>query len=113
MSDGTKSDDGKLRLDLLPIEPLEEIAKVLTFGARKYGAWNWTKGFRWSRLIGACFRHLFAWVRGENIDPETKLSHLAHAGCCILFLLWHEKHRKELDDRLSALLEPNLVRDPR
>ncbi len=96
---GTKSDEGKNRLDLLPTESLEEIAKVLTFGAKKYADYNWTKGFTWSRLLGATLRHLFAFMRGEDKDPESGLSHLAHAGCCILFLLYHEKYHTDLDDR--------------
>lgn len=96
---GTKNDTEKNRLDLLPTEALEEIAKVLTFGAKKYADYNWTKGFVWSRLLGATLRHLFAFMRGEDKDPESGISHLAHAGCCILFLLYHEKHHTDLDDR--------------
>lgn len=87
-----KYDGGKPRMELLPREGLEEIAKVLTFGAAKYDAHNWRKGMAWSRLAGACARHLFAWVAGENKDPESGLSHLAHAGCCIVFLLTYEAH---------------------
>lgn len=98
-SKATKHDEGKLPLDLLPVESIEEIAKVLQFGQRKYDSWNWSKGFKWSRLLGACLRHLFAYMRGEDKDPESGLSHLAHCGCCILFLLYHEKYYKSLDDR--------------
>lgn len=97
--EATKHDNEKNRLDLLPVESLEEIAKVLTFGAKKYADWNWAKGFKWSRLIGASMRHLFAFARGEDKDPESGLSHLAHLGCCVLFLIYHEKHHKNLDDR--------------
>lgn len=96
---GIKHDTQKVRLELLPTCALEEIAKVLDFGAKKYETWNWTKGFKWSRLIGASMRHLFAFARGEDKDPESGLSHLAHLGCCVLFLLYHEKHHKNLDDR--------------
>lgn len=98
---GLKFDAGKLRLDLLPIEIIEEIAKVLTFGANKYGAWNWTKGIVYSRLIGAALRHFFAFIRGEDKDPESGLPHLAHAITCMLFLLWMTKYRPELDDRFK------------
>jgi hypothetical protein len=38
-------------------------------------------------------------MRGEDKDPESGLSHLAHLGCCVVFLIWHEKYKKELDDR--------------
>ena len=36
---------------------------------------------------------------GEDKDPESGLSHLAHAACCIMFLLEFEKTHPELDDR--------------
>lgn len=99
MSGGTKFDQDKPRMELLPSVALEEIAKVLTFGAKKYADHNWKKGISFSRLLGAAFRHLTAYIRGEDKDPESGLSHLAHLGCCIMFLLWHEKYRKDLDDR--------------
>lgn len=96
---GTKHDDGKVRVELLPFESLSEIAKVLAFGAKKYADHNWRKGFAWSRLLGATLRHLFAWALGEDKDAETGLSHLAHAGCELMFLLAHELHGYGTDDR--------------
>lgn len=84
---GLKYDEGKIGVHLLPPGALLEIAKVLDFGARKYAAWNWSKGLLYTRLYAALLRHLWAWFRGEDSDPETGLSHLAHAGCCVLFLL--------------------------
>ena len=96
-----KFDQEKIRMDLLPSEALEEIAKVLTFGAKKYDSWNWTKGLKYSRLTGAALRHILAWKDGQDKDPETNISHLAHAGCCILFLLWMEKNRLDMDDRFK------------
>jgi len=104
---GTKHDQDKVRLELLPIESLEEVAKVLTHGANKYQPYNWTKGFKFTRLVGACMRHLFAWTRGEDKDPETGLSHLAHAACCLLFLIWMQKFRPNLDDRFKSQQEVN------
>lgn len=94
-----KLDEGKNRLDLLPIYPLEEVGRVLTFGAKKYAPSAWRAGMDWSRLYGAAFRHLFAWWRGEENDKETGLSHLAHALCCIMFLLEYTKTKKGTDDR--------------
>lgn len=96
---GRKDDSAKVPMDLLPYPALSEIAKVLDFGARKYSKWNWRGGIVWSRVVGAALRHIFAWMNGENKDPETGLSHLAHAGCCILFLLTYELEHPELDDR--------------
>lgn len=97
-----KFDDNKVPVELLPTQALEEIAKVLAFGAKKYDSWNWAKGFKWTRLIGAAIRHLYAYQRGEDKDPESGLSHLAHAGCCILFLLQHEISGLGQDDRFKG-----------
>jgi hypothetical protein len=96
---GVKYDIGKVGVHLLPPEPLVEIARVLDFGAKKYAAYNWTNGINYSRVYGAALRHLWSWWRGEDLDPETGLSHLAHAGCCVLFLLQYTKNRKTFDDR--------------
>jgi hypothetical protein len=94
-----KYDDDKLPLHLLSTTALEQIAEVLQFGAQKYAAHNWRKGFVWSRPLSAAMRHLLAFNNGEDRDPESNLSHLAHAACCIMFLLEFEKTRPELDDR--------------
>lgn len=99
LTEGTKFDADKIRFDLLPPESLEEIARVFTFGARKYDDRNWEKGIAWGRVFGAAMRHMWAWWRGEEKDAETGLSHLAHAGCCVMFLLWYEKRRRQFDDR--------------
>lgn len=99
---GRKADQDKIPMELLPTPALEEIARVLAFGAQKYDRWNWRGGIAYSRVIGAALRHIFSWLNGEDKDPETGLSHLAHAGCCILFLLTYEKERPEWDDRYKT-----------
>lgn len=96
---GIKYDTGKAPLHLLPVETLEELAKVLAFGADKYGDWNWAAGFKWSRLYGAALRHLYAHMRGESKDPESGISHLTHCACNLLFLVYHEQHGLGEDDR--------------
>lgn len=99
MSEAKKLDTGKNRLDLLSVPALLAIGDVLTYGAGKYDPHNWRNGFSWSRLIGATLRHFLAWMSGEDKDPETGLSHLAHAGCNIMFLLEHEIRQLGKDDR--------------
>ena len=94
-----KFDQDKLPLNLLSTEALNQIAAVLKFGAQKYAAHNWRKGFQWSRPLAAAMRHLTAFNDGEDLDPESGLSHLAHAACCLMFLLEFEKTHPELDDR--------------
>jgi hypothetical protein len=91
MARGKKYDQGKNRVDLLDIRALEEIARVLTYGAKKYSEENWKLVPNlYRRYYGALLRHIFAWMRGERVDKETKITHLAHAGACILFLLGAE-----------------------
>lgn len=98
-TEGQKFDTDKLRYELLPPELLEETARVLTFGAVKYADRNWELGMKWSRPFGALMRHMWAWWRGENTDPETGYSHLAHAACCIAFLVSYERRGSGTDDR--------------
>lgn len=96
---GLKYDEEKPRMALLDPYAMEELSKVLTFGAQKYSAWNWTEGIHTSRLLSACLRHVFAHLRGEDADPESGLPHLAHAMCCLMFALSMGKRHPELDDR--------------
>lgn len=95
-----KDDNAKTRYDLLPPELLEETAKVLTFGAQKYSAHNWAQGASWSRYFSAMMRHMWAWWRGEDNDPETGFSHLAHAACCLSFLIAYQRRGLGEDDRI-------------
>jgi hypothetical protein len=96
---GIKHDAGKAPMELLPFEALTEVAKVLAFGAKKYSAWNWILGFNHSRLLGASIRHLSEYQQGRDLDEESNLSHLAHAACCILFLLSLKLLNRGVDDR--------------
>ncbi len=96
---GLKLDQDKPDMSLLSPIALERITEVLNFGKKKYAAHNWRKGIVYSRLLAALLRHVFSYLKGEDKDPESGLSHLAHAGCCVMFLLEFETTRKDLDDR--------------
>lgn len=88
LNDGIKHDQDKIRMDLIPFGPLEDIAKVLTFGAKKYAPDNWKHvPDAVARYEAAMLRHISAYKKGEMMDPETGLPHLAHAGCCLMFLM--------------------------
>lgn len=97
--EGVKFDGDKLPYDLIPPELLESVAKVLQFGAKKYAPRNWEKGMSWGRVFSALMRHMWAWWRKEDKDPETGFSHLEHAACCIAFLIAYEKRGVGSDDR--------------
>lgn len=92
MTQGMKFDAGKPDYTLVPWDGVEEIVKVLEFGAKKYERDNWkyVDGAQ-TRYLAAAFRHIIAYNQGQTTDQETGLSHLAHAGCCLLFLLSLEK----------------------
>jgi len=107
----TKHDQGKPRFELIPATALAEVAKVMAFGAGKYGDHNWRTGpdfFTWTRLSGALLRHTFAWMRGEDLDPETGLSHMAHAACNALFLLEYITVKLGKDDRNGSAVTKTL-----
>ena len=101
-----KFDQDKLPLNLLSTEAMNQTAAVLKFGAQKYAEHNWRKGFTWSRPLAAAMRHLTAFNDGEDKDPESGLSHIAHAACCLMFILEFEKTHPELDDRYKSNLPP-------
>lgn len=90
-SEGIKCDDSKLRYDLVPSKPFEELVKVLTFGANKYSPNNWqlVEPAR-PRYSAALMRHFELWRQGEQFDKETHIHHLAHVACNALFLTWFD-----------------------
>jgi hypothetical protein len=89
---GRKFDAGKLDYTLVPFDAVDEVVKVLMFGAQKYDRDNWRYvDNALQRYTAAAYRHMTAYSKGEKTDPETGISHLAHVGCCILFMLSLEK----------------------
>lgn len=88
-----KDDTGKPQMRLLPWAALVEVARVMTWAVvhkpNPYPVDNW-KGVEAQRYEDAALRHLSAHLEGERNDPESGLSHLAHAACCVLFLLWFQ-----------------------
>lgn len=99
IGEGIKHDTGKLRYDLIPADALEELAKVYTMGAKKYGDRNWEKGMDWSRLFGAMLRHSWSWFRGEKFDQQDGQHHLSSVAWCALALMSYEMRKVGKDDR--------------
>ena len=96
---GRKDDTGKLRFDLLPVEPLQRLAEVYTIGAKKYEDRNWQKGLVWGRVFAALMRHAWSWWGGERLDVVDGQHHLASVAWCALALIEYERTHPELDDR--------------
>ena len=86
-----KHDISKPDLSIVPVSGIEGVAGALTFGAAKYGRDNYKGGMESHRLVAACLRHVFAWQQGESLDPESNLSHLAHAATNLFMLIETER----------------------
>lgn len=116
---GKKFDGGKDRWDLIPMEAVEQLVRVFTFGAEKYGPNNWQNlsDFR-NRFFGAMMRHKMLADKGETFDPESGLMHSAQVAWNALVLLWKDMQdipAEEIDrqyqeglERMRAAKEPGL-----
>lgn len=92
--DGGEKEVKLARFGLIPQEALEEVAKVYGYGALKYSDHNWRKGYPWTLSLDALGRHISSFTKGEEIDPESGLPHLAHATFHLLTLLTWSKDRE-------------------
>lgn len=110
---GRKTDQDKLRWSLLPYGTIVQVLGVLEFGAKKYSVGNWAHvPDARTRYYDAAMRHLEAWWLGQEKDPESDLPHLAHAVCCLLFLMWFDVQVAERDEILTKL-KKEMVDDQR
>ena len=88
---GRKHDSNKPRYSLLPTGTVNQVIQVLEYGAVKYEIDNWQRvPSARTRYYDAAMRHIDDWWNGSEIDEESSLPHLAHAICCLLFLLWFD-----------------------
>lgn len=99
MSKGKKFDGGKPRISLIPREALWGMAQAFTYGANKYGKFNYREGIEFTRLADAAYRHLSAFMDGEDIDIESKNNHLSHCLASIAMLIDMHANNPEMDDR--------------
>lgn len=91
------------RHELVPINPMDWVARVYHYGTEKYDPHNWRKGYDWSLSYGALQRHLRAFWNGQELDDESGLPHLAHAVFHCLALMEFGDTHPELDDRWSTI----------
>lgn len=87
------------RYDLIPAGPLYELACLFGVGALKYDERNFEAGYEWSKSFGAMQRHAWQFWNGEDVDPETGVSHLASVIWNAMALLLFTQTHPELDDR--------------
>ena len=92
--------EGKIRHDLIPPNPLDEVAKVYTYGCEKYDDDNWRKGMKWRKnVVGSLKRHIEKWLKGEKLDDESNCHHLAMAAWQCFCLMEYERCDVGQDDR--------------
>ena len=89
---GTKYDEDKLQYSLIPSYALEQVAKNLTVGLKKYKErdnWKKVQGAE-QRYLDALYRHLEAHRRGELYDADSSVPdmlHMAAVAVNAMFLL--------------------------
>lgn len=91
--------DGKVQLSYIPNKAQEAEARVWMKGAKKYSRDNWKKGLPFLSVIDSMLRHVLAFKEGEDNDPETGESHMAHVKCNASMLIEFLSTHPELDDR--------------
>lgn len=93
---GIKFDYNKPSFSLFPQGVLMEILEVMQYGAKKYAPDNWMHVPNAdTRYLDAAMRHILAWQSGEKTDSETGKNHLAHAMCCLSYLVWFDQQESK------------------
>jgi len=87
------------RFDLVPVAPLEEVAKAFGRGTGKYAERNWEAGYAWGLSYAAAMRHMAAFWDGESFDTEMGSHHLAAAVFHLFALMEFELKGLGSDDR--------------
>lgn len=90
----------KLPLHLWPPIATALGSLALLDGALRYGRSNYrAAGARATIYADAAQRHMDAWMEGENLDPQSGVSHLGHALACLAILVDAEAAGVLTDDR--------------
>lgn len=106
----------KLPVHLVPPALVLGAAKALGEGAVKYGAYNWRETrVEATTYSGAILRHLYAWMDGEDVDPESTTGklHLEGIAACVAILLDTIYAGTLIDNRPPAGPAPRLVLTPK
>lgn len=87
MNTEAKLDKGKLRISLVPMQIVKDIAEVREFGSLKYKDPNNWKQVERRRYVDALLRHTLAFVENANsVDEESGLPHYKHMACNLAFI---------------------------
>jgi len=99
-------DTDKPMVQHIPGDVMLEVGKVITYGSKKYKVDNWKCGSQFTMYTGSALRHIYKWLSGEENDSDSKLNHLSHAICDLIFVLYYclhyYKYGQQYDDRTSS-----------
>lgn len=96
---GAEKERNTARFSLIPPDVMWELAEHYGYGSEKYSDRNWEKGYNYSWSYDALQRHLQSWWEGEDLDEDSKNSHLIAAAWHCFALRWFQLHEKGFDDR--------------
>ena len=96
---GLRYNEGKARYDLVPPEFMDAIAAHYERGSKKYAPRNWERGMSWCSCFASLMRHGWAWMRGEDIDPETGTHHMVSVAWNAIALYTYSVRKAGEDDR--------------
>lgn len=96
---GDRYNKGKTNWNLVDLKAHEQMVRVLEFGAKKYSPDNWKRGMDWSIVLASLKRHIAAFEKGEDYDPDSGLLHMAHVACNAHFLTTYYRIYPQGDDR--------------
>jgi len=83
---------GQPDYDLVPVELIDACARALEYGADKYAPRNWENGLPTTQICSSLTRHVFAYMRGEDVDSDSGLSHVDLIVANAAFLAYHAAH---------------------
>lgn len=90
----------KVPFHVVPMRVIAGLGLALLEGARKYGSFNWrVAGVRASVYFDAMHRHMGAWWEGQDIDPDSGLSHVDKAIASLVVLRDSMLQGNWVDDR--------------
>jgi hypothetical protein len=97
---------------VVPMNVIGEIALGMMEGGLKYGRHNYREaGVRASVYLDALGRHMGAWWEGEDIDPDSGLSHVTKAITSLVVLRDSMMQGNWVDDRPIKTTNRNWIKD--
>jgi hypothetical protein len=93
-----KFDTDKVDLTLVPPHLKKAVARVMMYGAVKYGRDNFKEGMEHHRVLAAALRHIDAFLNGQELDPESGFPHIWHAACNLGFLIHYQEENIGIDN---------------